>query len=172
MVLPKIRDAAGITWMIASWVGRNTLSAKLLRGWCGSVARVCGREDVSPHPLAALAPLVPTPCPLPKAARVLSAASDPASTRAKALWFMSIWTWPSPDVDMQEKVRIWDESGLPRFALRCLDAAAKHVGVAPIESLDCGLLTYCCTSSPFRVSVCAPRTLNAAGQSRVTLSLR
>ena len=32
--------------------------------------------------------------------------------------------------------------------------------------------THSGPSSPFRVSVCAPRTLNVTGQSRVTLSLQ
>ena len=47
-------------------------------------------------------------------------------------------------VDTREKVRIWRESGLGRFALRVVELAAEHVGTVALESLDCGLVYFCC----------------------------
>ena len=79
---------AGRGWLMMGWVNGSghTLTGELLATWCGSVARVCGRADVRlPHPLAALRAFVPVTCPLPTAARVLSAASDPAMTRSLSM---------------------------------------------------------------------------------------
>ena len=146
-------------WMIGSWVFRNTLSATLLRGWCGAVARVCDRENVPlPHALAALSPLVPAACPLPTAAHVLSAAADPAHTRARSLWFLSMFTWPSLSLDARETARIWAESGLLRFALRGVELAARYVGAVPIESLDCGVIYYCCNTIAHHCSALRPES--------------
>ena len=52
--------------------------------------------------------------------------------------------------------------------------ASVMVNAIPYTSLikDYALVFEAGPSSPFRVSVCAARTLNATGQSRVTLSLR
>ena len=59
-------------------------------------------------------------------------------------------------MDTREKARIWAESGLGRFALRVVELAAEHVGTVALESLDCGLVYFCCETVGHLYSVLPP----------------